>query len=141
MKHMGMAKLYCFALVLVLAFGLSSSTRVPRVRKHYVKFINNLNNKVLNVNCKNQKPYIDLNLHILLPKEEYEFNYIIGRDMTFSCNLRHGFTSTDFPVSDRAIKRECGGNHCIWKAQDDGVYLLNRKMNQYKYKYGWDKGP
>ncbi|XP_018856804.1 S-protein homolog 7-like [Juglans regia] len=138
MKRMGMAKLYCFALVLVFAFGLSSSSRVPRERKHYVKFINNLSNKVLNVNCKNEKPYIDLTLHILLPKEEYEFNYIVGRGMAFRCDLRHGSTSKAFLVSDRAIKRECGRNHCIWKAQDDGVYLLNRKTNQYTFKFGWE---
>ncbi|KAG2701899.1 hypothetical protein I3843_06G061800 [Carya illinoinensis] len=139
MKSMGIAKLYCLALVLALALGLSSAARAPRLRKHYVKFINNLDNKVLNVNCKNLKPYIDLNLHILLPKEEYEFNYEVTRDMNFTCNLRHGFTSQDFTVSDAPTKRECGGNHCIWKAEDTGISLLNRKTNQYKYKYGWRK--
>jgi hypothetical protein len=139
MKSTTMAKFYCLALVLVLAFGLSSSVRVPRIRKHYVKFINNLNNKVLNVNCKNLNPYIDLNLHILLPKEEYEFNYNVTRSMAFSCDLRHGFTSSVFAVSDKVTKRDCGGNHCIWKAEDTGVYLLNRRTNRYKFKYGWGK--
>ncbi|KAE8023543.1 hypothetical protein FH972_009224 [Carpinus fangiana] len=137
MERATMAKLYCLAIVLVLAFGLSSSARVRRTRKHYVKFINNLNNKVLNVNCKNQNPYIDLNLQILLPKQDYEFNYNATRTMAFTCNLRHGFTSSDFGVSDKATKRECGGNHCIWKAEDTGVYLLNLITKQYKFKYGW----
>lgn len=139
MKRMGMAKLYCLALVLALALGMSSAARAPRLRKHYVKFINQLDNKVLNVNCKNLNPYIDLNLHILLPKEEYEFNYNVARGMSFSCDLRHGFTSKVFTVSDAPTKRECGGNHCIWKAEDAGIYLLNRKTNQYKFKYGWGK--
>ena len=138
-KKMKNMKVYCVALVLVLAFGMSSAARVPRVRKHYLKFINNLNNKVLNVNCKNLNPYIDLNLHILLPSETYEFNYDITRSMQFSCDLRHGFTSKVFTVSDKATKRACGGNHCIWTAKDDGVYLLNRKTNQNKFMYGWGK--
>nr|POE89222.1 hypothetical protein CFP56_72883 [Quercus suber] len=133
MKNMRIAKLYCIALFLVLAFGLSSSTRVPHVRKHYLKFINNLSNKVLNVNCKNLNPYVDLNLHILLPGEVYEFNYDITRTMNFSCDLRHGFTSTVFSIGDKATKRACGGNHCIWKSQDDGVYLLNRRTKQFKF--------
>ena len=137
MKNMRIAKLYCIALFLVLAFGLSSSTRVPHVRKHYLKFINNLSNKVLNVNCKNLNPYIDLNLHILLPGEVYEFNYDITRTMNFSCDLRHGSTSSVFSIGDKATKRACGGNHCIWKSQDDGVYLLNRRTKQYKFMYKW----
>jgi hypothetical protein len=98
MKH---SQLYCIFLFLALAFGLiSTSSEVPHLRKRYVRFINQLDNKVLNVNCKNLNPYIDLSLHILLPKEEYEFNVNANRTMLFSCDLRHGFTSFVFNVSD-----------------------------------------
>ncbi|XP_041016049.1 uncharacterized protein LOC121258578 [Juglans microcarpa x Juglans regia] len=137
MKRMGIAKLYCLALVLALALGLSSAARAPRLRTHHVKFVNQLDNKVLNVNCKNEKPYIDLTLQILLPKQEYEFKYNVARGMNFRCDLRHGSTSRIFTVSDAITKRECGGNHCVWKAEDTGISLLNSKTNQYKFKYGW----
>ena len=137
MKH---SQVYCIFLFLALAFGLiSTSSEVPHLRKRYVRFINQLDNKVLNVNCKNLNPYIDLSLHILLPKEEYEFNYNANRTMLFSCDLRHGFTSSVFNVSDTTTKRQCSGNHCVWKAQEDGVYLLNRKTNVYKLMHGWGK--
>ena len=136
---MKQSQIHCVLLFLALALGLSTSSGVPHLRKHYVRFINQLDNKVLNVNCKNQNPYIDLNLHILLPQEEYEFSYMVNRTMLFNCDLRHGSTSAVFPVSDRTTKRQCGGNHCVWKAQEDGVYVLNRKTNVYKFMHGWGK--
>ncbi|XP_057953982.1 S-protein homolog 8-like [Malania oleifera] len=127
----------CAALFLALVGVSSAASAAPRSRKQYLSFTNNLQNKVLDVNCKNLNPYIDLGLHILLPNEKYEFSYDANRTMLYSCHLRHGDTTTVFPVSDSATKRACGRNHCDYKAEDNGISLLNHKNKQFTLKYLW----
>ena len=69
------SQFYCFVLVLLIAFDLSSSSTLTsnNFAKHHVRIINNLNNKLLNYHCKSGDN--DLGIRTLQPKGEWEFSF------------------------------------------------------------------
>ena len=70
-----LSQFYCFVLVLLIAFDLSSSSTLTsnNFAKHHVRIINNLNNKLLNYHCKSGDN--DLGIRTLQPKGEWEFSF------------------------------------------------------------------
>lgn len=36
------------------------------------------------------------------------------------------------------VDKQCGGRHCFWKVQDDGIYLYQIHQGQYIKRYAWD---
>nr|POE97983.1 hypothetical protein CFP56_51965 [Quercus suber] len=106
-------------------------------RKHYVRIVNNLNNKPLNYHCKSGDD--DLGLKTPQFKEEWEFSFHLNIQdiMLFYCyfsyeNFHAAFVALN---GDPDQRLDCGGDHCIWTAQEDGFYLYQIKHNQNVKQY------
>nr|XP_023922412.1 S-protein homolog 5-like [Quercus suber] len=139
MEQRIISQFYCFVLVLLFGFCLSSSYMLqPReFRKHYVRIVNNLNNKPLNYHCKSGDD--DLGLKTPQFKEEWEFSFHLNIQdiMLFYCyfsyeNFHAAFVALN---GDPDQRLDCGGDHCIWTAQEDGFYLYQIKHNQNVKQY------
>ena len=134
---------YCFVFVILFGFHQSSSfTLIPwELRRHYVKIVNNLNNKPLNYHCKSGDN--DFGPKTLQFKEEWEFSFYINlQDTTlFYCYFSYEIFHAAFEVfnGDPDHRLDCGGDHCIWMAQEDGFYLYQIKHNENVKKHDWEK--
>nr|POE64653.1 hypothetical protein CFP56_64800 [Quercus suber]POE64654.1 hypothetical protein CFP56_64801 [Quercus suber]POE97982.1 hypothetical protein CFP56_51964 [Quercus suber] len=143
MEQRIISKFYCFVLVLLFGFCLCSSfTLVPwELRKHYVRIVNNLNNKTLNYHCKSGDD--DLGLKTLQFKEEWEFSFHLNvRDTTlFYCYFSYENFHAAFVAfnGDPDHRLDCGGDHCIWTAQEDGFYLYQIKHNENVKQHDWEQ--
>ncbi|KAK7848530.1 s-protein like protein 1 [Quercus suber] len=114
---------YCFVLVLLFGFHQSSSFTLLawELRRHHVKIVNNLNNKPLNYHCKSGDDDFDT--------------------MLFYCYFSYEIFHVAFEVfnGDPNHRLDCGGDHCIWMAQEDGFYLYQIKHNENVKKHDWEK--
>ena len=71
MKQMIVFQFYCFVVVLLFAFALSSSLSL--MQKMHVRITNNLNNKSFDYHCKSRDD--DLGNRTLQPKRQWEFTF------------------------------------------------------------------
>ena len=71
MKQMIVFQFYCFVVVLLFAFALSSSLSL--MQKMHVRITNNLNNKSFDYHCKSRDD--DLGNRTLHPKGQWEFTF------------------------------------------------------------------
>lgn len=131
MNQRTISHLSSFWLVLVLAFGLSGAfTVIPKpFRNNYVRIVNNLNNELLYYHCKSRDT--DFHLKNLQPNTYWEFSFrqnVIGTTLYYCKFWQYNFHAVfDVFTSNEKFQRECGGDHCIWIAQEDGVYLYELK--------------
>ena len=138
-----MSHFHYFLFVLLLSFGLSSSfTWVPNpFRTQYVRIINNLNNELLDCHCKSADN--DLSLKTLQPKGEWEFSFRPNFQGTtlFYCYFFYGSFHAAFDVYAATYKWKwaCGGDHCIWIVQEDGIYLYQIQKDENVKKHDWEK--
>lgn len=131
MNQRTISHLSSFWLVLVLAFGLSGAfTVIPKpFRNNYVRIVNNLNNELLYYHCKSRDT--DFHLKNLQTNTYWEFSFrqnVIGTTLYYCKFWQYNFHAVfDVFTSNEKFQRECGGDHCIWIAQEDGVYLYELK--------------
>ncbi|KAK7832319.1 s-protein like protein 1 [Quercus suber] len=122
MNQRTISHLSSFWLVLVLAFGLSSAfTVIPKpFRNNYVRIVNNLNNKLLYYHCQSR-------------------DNVIGTTL-FYCKFWQDKFHAAFDVftSNEKFQKECGGDHCIWIAQEDGLYLYELKKQTSVKMHDWE---
>ncbi|KAK7826411.1 s-protein like protein 1 [Quercus suber] len=122
MNQMIIAQLYCFVFLLLLAFGQSTSSKSTNsIFTHYVRIVNHLNNKALTFHCKSANDDLGTTDFYC-----YFFNK----------NLHASF---DVYVETGSFDANCGGNHCIWTAQEDGFYLYDMIFNQNVKMHDWSK--
>ena len=135
------SQFYCFVLVLLLAFGLSTSfTSTPNSLKRFVRIENHLKSDTLGYHCKSI--FDDLGIRTLPPNQEWEFSFhlsLIIIETEFDCHFWYQNFKAYFMVFGVALGDRCGGDHCIWIAQEDGLYLHNTKSNQNVKMYNWGK--
>ncbi|KAB1210142.1 hypothetical protein CJ030_MR6G003879 [Morella rubra] len=131
---------YCFVLVLALFVDLSSCGGA--FKRRYVRIVNNLDNKQLDYHCKSKDD--DLGRRSMQAKEVWEFAFHI--DFTLDTLFYSDFWYDNFHASFDVFRSDptfhqyqCGGDHCIWKAQDDGFYLFLIPKNEFVKKYDWEK--
>ncbi|KAF3970179.1 hypothetical protein CMV_006094 [Castanea mollissima] len=142
MNQMIIAQLYCFVFILLLAFGQSTSSKSTNsIFTHYVRIVNHLNNKPLTYHCKSADD--DLGLRTLQPNGEWEFSFDDSAFKTtdfycyfFNKNLHASF---DVFVETGSFEANCGGNHCIWTAQEDGFYLYDMIFDENVKMHDWSK--
>ncbi|KAK7830176.1 hypothetical protein CFP56_028490 [Quercus suber] len=124
MKQKIISQFYSFVLVLLLAFGLSTSfTSTPNSLKRFVRIVNHLNNKPLGYHCKSL------------------FDDLVVTE--FECHFWYQNFKAHFDVYHAGditgdIGSQCGGDHCIWTAQKDGFYLYNIKSNLNVKMHDWN---
>ena len=74
MNQMIIAQFYCFVFILLLAFGLSTSSNlIFGLPTRHVRIVNHLNNKILTYHCKSGDD--DLGVRTLKPNGEWEFSF------------------------------------------------------------------
>ncbi|KAL8141239.1 hypothetical protein V2J09_007260 [Rumex salicifolius] len=87
-------------------------------------------NKV-ELHCKSKED--DLGLHTLAPTEQFEWGFrtAIFETTLFFCGASWSLGHKEFDSfkDDPNFEDDCGGRHCFWKAQEDGLYLYNNKDN------------
>ncbi|KAK9716038.1 hypothetical protein RND81_06G207000 [Saponaria officinalis] len=117
--------------------------------QYIVNIENNLNNDNLDVHCHEYKQrYIDYGSHHLLKNANYSITLKASvlfdvRKITctltcfLNCNTTVRFRA--FFSDPKFIDNECGGRHCFFKLEDDGIYLYNIKKTKYaKYMMWWN---
>lgn len=93
------------------------------------------------VHCKSKND--DLGVHNLAVGQQFhwEFRTNLWDTTLFTCTFSWSGGSKGFEAfNDGDLNlRWCGGQHCTWKAQEDGIYLFDIKANKYNFLYNWDK--
>ena len=127
---------YCFVVVLLFAFALSSSLSL--MQKMHVRITNNLNNKSFDYHCKSRDD--DLGNRTLQPKGQWEFTF--GLDQLhptfFYCYFAYEHFAATFDVFSKFLKQECGGNNFFWTVQEDGFYIYHSKFGQNLKLHYWN---
>ncbi|KAL8141241.1 hypothetical protein V2J09_007262 [Rumex salicifolius] len=135
-----------FAIVLCINETLVLSFPFLKFRKYHVIVLNGLeaggDGKVLlGVHCKSKDD--DLGIRFLDVNQEFEWRFRTNvlETTLFFCGFswvggRKVFDA--FKDDPDFLDGGCGGRHCTWKAQEDGIYLYNLKQNNYKLVYKWD---
>ena len=135
------SQFYCFVLVLLIVFDLSSSSTLTsnNFAKHHVRIINNLNNKLLNYHCKSGDD--DLGIRTLQPKGEWEFSFRLHwiASTLFYCYFWYDNFYAAFDVYSAYLAKVCGGNNYYWTVQEDGFYLYNTYLNTNWKIHDWSK--
>ncbi|KAK4586514.1 hypothetical protein RGQ29_023596 [Quercus rubra] len=142
MNRMIIAQLYCFVFILLLAFGQSTSSKSTNgIFTRYVRIVNHLNKKPLTYHCKSADD--DLGLRILQPNGQWEFSFRVSiiKTTDFYCYFFNGkyHVAFDVYIQGNKLVAKCGGNHCIWTAQDDGFYLYNMDSRKQVKLHYWSK--
>ncbi|EEF45214.1 conserved hypothetical protein [Ricinus communis] len=134
-----------YVLLLLMALALAMTQSCSGLFKRYhVHIVNNLEGGITNdlyLQCKSGDD--DLGMQRVRAKDEFHFTFrknLWGTTL-YWCNFgwgkSHGgsfkvwwggknFTSTT-------------GRNCVWSARNDGLYLLNVRINQFTRYYLWDK--
>uniref|UniRef100_A0A7N2LJD8 S-protein homolog n=1 Tax=Quercus lobata TaxID=97700 RepID=A0A7N2LJD8_QUELO len=112
-----------------------------RRKRHYVRIVNHLNNKLLTYHCKSGDN--DLGIRTLKPNGVWEFSFHtnVYAVTEFYCYFFYETFQAAFDVfkDDGELNVKCGGHHCIWTVQDDGFYLDNLKKNKNVKMHDWTK--
>ncbi|KAK7855474.1 s-protein like protein 2 [Quercus suber] len=134
------SQFYCFMLVLLLAFGLCTSfTSTPNSLKRFVRIVNHLKSDTLGYQCKSIID--DLGIRTVPPNQWWEFSFHLSLiiETEFNCHFWYQNVKAYFTVFRVALGDRCGGDHCIWIAQEDGLYLYNIRSNHNVKMYNWNK--
>ncbi|VVA35128.1 PREDICTED: S- [Prunus dulcis] len=138
-------QLHFFLVLLALAFVGQISCFNPDPipgRKHFVRLVNNLRNGQLLVKCGSETPDDLLGEHLLGTNEEYEFGFRMNlyRTKFYRCDMSYSNYHNRFEAftATKHFLEKCGGVHCIWRAQEDGISLYNIKHDQWSLIYGWE---
>ncbi|KAM1045289.1 hypothetical protein ACFX13_037067 [Malus domestica] len=139
MKGNTVMQLFYFSLFVALAFGPSATSGLWPGRKRFVRIVNNLgNNQQLTYHCWSQDD--DLGVRYLPPNQEWEWKFHLDFESVWDCDFSfsnyHAHKINVFFPSDKFIGR-CGGAHCIWKAEDQGLSLFHIKGNFWEKVYDW----
>ena len=128
---------YCFVLVLLYAFAISSSSSIIPEIKHHVRITNNFKNKPFDYHCKSRDD--DLGFRTLQPKEEWEFTFGLSwlHPTFFNCYFSYEHFSSTFDVYSRYLKQEVGGSKFFWTVQEDGFYLYHPKLGRNVKLHVW----
>ncbi|KAF5731425.1 hypothetical protein HS088_TW18G00102 [Tripterygium wilfordii] len=128
--------------ILLLALATVTSEAISFGPKFHVHIVNGFKTDVLYSHCKSKDD--DLGIRQTSPGQEYEWSFhlnIWGTTLYF-CSFwwvgghhqndvfwnKHGFIY-DF----------CGVKNCIWKLQEDGIYLFKSLTGTFELMYEWDK--
>jgi hypothetical protein len=128
-------------LLLVLALCMSQPLIAISDNRYAVHIENGLKNDILLAHCKSGDD--DLGPQHISVNNEFQWSFGINFWQTtlYFCNLSWvgGHRTFDvFWVSNRFLLENCPHGGCYWKAQDDGIYLLNFDSNQYEFQYKWE---
>ncbi|KAK7851765.1 s-protein like protein 2 [Quercus suber] len=117
MKQMIVLQFYCFVLVLLHAFALSSSSSIIPEIKHHVRITNNFKNKAFAYHCKSRDDDLGSTF--------------------FNCYFSYEHFSSTFDVYSRYLKQEVGGSKFFWTVQEDGFYLYHPRLGQNVKMHVW----
>lgn len=113
-----------------------------RPATYFVIFENKLSD-ILWVHCKSADD--DRELQSVLPNRNYtmEIHTLWFTQCLYFCGLTwddHGRKVFDAFRGDQGfVDTQCGGRHCFWRIQSDGIYLYTIWKGKYGKKYDWDK--
>ncbi|KAF3968935.1 hypothetical protein CMV_007228 [Castanea mollissima] len=88
--------------------------------------------------CKSKND--DLGIRTLQPNGEWEFSFHIS--WVAVTEFYYYFWYDNFQVTfdvfkDGGLYEQCGGEHCIWIAQEDGFYLYSIKLGYNVKMHDW----
>ncbi|XP_068328157.1 S-protein homolog 1-like [Pyrus communis] len=128
--------------LLFLAFSICPSTSdIFPGKKHFVRVVNDLEAKRLDVHCYSADDVIDRTLSTKGEQLEFEFRSVVNTYWNCSMNSVVGHVGIEAYISEDPLIDECGGVHCIWNAREDGIYLYRIKHSDYVKKYDWIPKP
>ncbi|KAF5731424.1 hypothetical protein HS088_TW18G00101 [Tripterygium wilfordii] len=133
--------LFQFSIIL-LALAAVTSEAISFGPKFHVHIVNGFKTDALHSHCKSKDD--DLGMRQTNPGQEYEWSFRINFWGTtlYYCSFwwNGGRHQNDvFWVKDQFLNDYCGEKNCIWKAQEDGIYLFSAINGKFEFWYKWDK--
>ncbi|KDP35409.1 hypothetical protein JCGZ_10393 [Jatropha curcas] len=110
------------------------------IPKYHVHIVNDLDNDILNVQCKSKDT--NLGFHSLGKGEAFEFHFrvnFMGSTKfwcTFNWGPGHGGEYKVFWYGI-GLAHKCIFSDCSWFARDDALYLKNKEANLDEKYYYW----
>ena len=111
---------------------------------HEFNIENALSKDLLDVQCNsNNEGALGLAHVPLHGNYTHGFKTGLFKTVTYTCTLTNPNTRAFkvfevFIDAQKFIDNQCGGRHCFWKVQDDGIYLYQIHKNEYIKRYDWD---
>ncbi|XP_062177018.1 S-protein homolog 1-like [Alnus glutinosa] len=131
---------YLAVLLLVLALCMSQPL-IANAGKFVVHVENGLKNDILQAHCKSGDD--DLGLQYISVNKEFQWSFGINfwQSTLFFCNMSWvgGQRTFDvFWVNNIFFRKYCPHYDCLWRAQEDGIYLFNYESSEYEFQYKWE---
>lgn len=112
-------------------------------QKFYVHILNGFQNETFIAHCRSKDD--DLGFRQILVGSEFQWHFRINFKNTtrFLCTFTwfggsRSFTA--FWTGYSFLVDYCGNNDCIWKAQEDGIYVYHSRDHEYQFIYKWETG-
>jgi len=139
--------LILFTMVLVLGLNRRSCVMGwALLPVHYTFNIENaLSDDALDVHCSSNTKEGDLGIEHVPLHGNYVHRFKTGlvTTVSYGCTLtiprdRVFKVVQVFTDAQKFVDEQCGGRHCFWKVQDDGIYLYQIHRGQSVKMYSWD---
>lgn len=113
------------------------------LQKFYVHVLNGFRNETFIAHCQSKDN--DLGFREILVGGEFQWHFRINITNTtlYWCTFKwyggsRAFTA--FWTGYDFLAYYCGNYHCMWKAQEDGIYLYHYTDQMYHFVYKWETG-
>lgn len=141
MKRGAVFQFCCLVFFLGLASVAHGDSWATPGKKYFIRIVNNLDNKQLAFVRKSADDVISHSLPHRGDQFEFGFRLNFFGTTLYFCNLKYQNHHVVFDAwkLDKQLLRLCGGGvHCIWRAQEDGIYLFNTQWGSWIRKYVWN---
>ncbi|CAL8178109.1 unnamed protein product [Prunus armeniaca] len=124
-------------LVCLMSQTLVTDSLFDKLRVHVV---NSFQNETLEVHGKSKDD--DLGLHHIPVNQEFNWHFWIAilKKTLFFCDTwwRGGKASFHAFSAEEGFLKFCGDGNCMWRANEDGMSLLDYHHQQYHLMHRWE---
>ncbi|KAH7573097.1 hypothetical protein JRO89_XS03G0068300 [Xanthoceras sorbifolium] len=121
-------------------FILALATSISPVVLSFEVFIFNIlgTDATLTVHCKSTDQ--DLGTHVLEREAHFNWDFKIGKGSPaiYDCDLSYDKITGHFTMfNEQRDALRCGDEKCLWKVQQDGMFLYIKEHDAYEKQFSW----
>ncbi|KAK4855769.1 hypothetical protein QYF36_010684 [Acer negundo] len=124
----------------VVLLILAMATSISPVALSFEVFIFNILGTDTNLNVHCRLSFEDLSTYVLEREAHFNWTFDIGKRSTviYECDMSYDNVSGHFTMFDeQRDASRCGDQKCLWKVQQDGMYLYIKEHDAYEKQFPW----